>query len=280
MVLYLDQINFGKKFYAIITGKKIVYSKYARVNNFGDKFNLDLVRFFNAELIYVSSALKSQMVLTGSILGDYPRDFSGNILGAGFIADRYNRIDNSWKIDILRGPLSAKQCGAGKEVVYGDPGILASKIFPVNKEKVFEIGIIPHSRDLQLVNSLRWGNNVRIISPRQSPSNVAEEMKQCKCIASSSLHGLIFADSFRIPNIHLKFSDHVIGGFHKFDDYYLGMQAKPEHLLYSSILRIEDIVARCRLRYTEKFLNQRQEEIKKIIYSVIHKEDKVSSVPD
>lgn len=278
--LYLDQINFFKKVRARIFKKKMIYSKYSRINNFGDLYNIDLVRFFNAELIYVSSPLKSEMALTGSILGDYPRHFSGHILGAGFISKRYNRVGNNWNVKIIRGPLSAKQCGVFSEVEFGDPGILASQIYSSNCKKYYELGIVPHKRDFEIVKSLKLDKTVKIINPRQLPAKVAKEINQCRFIASSSLHGLIFADSFRIPNIHLKFSDNLIGGFHKFEDYYLGMEATPEHLVFTSTLAVEDIVKSCRLRYTGKFLYQRQEKIKIIISSVIHKEKKISSITE
>jgi len=271
MEINLGQINFFKRLRARILKKRIIYSKYSRINNFGDLYNIDIVRFFNAELIYVSSSLKSEMALTGSILGDYPRDFSGYILGAGFISKRYNRIGNNWKVKIIRGPLSAKQCGANN-VVFGDPGIMASQIFSFNSKKYYDLGIVPHKRDLEMVKGLKWDKSVKIINPRQVPAKVAKEINECRFIASSSLHGLIFADSFRIPNIHLKFSDQLTGGFHKFDDYYLGMEAVPEHLVFTSILTVEDIVHSCRLRYTTEFLYQRQEKIKKIISSVIHEQ--------
>lgn len=56
------------------------------------------------------------------------------------------------------------------------------------------------------------------------------------------------------------------------------MEATTEHLMFTSKLSVEDIVKSCRLGYTGKFLCQRQEKIKKIINSVIYKEDEFSKV--
>ena len=39
-------------------------------------------------------------------------------------------------------------------------------------------------------------------------------------ILSSSLHGLVAADSFGIPNIRMVCSDRIYGGDFKYDDYY------------------------------------------------------------
>tara|TARA_R100000306_G_C4376467_1_gene142127 strand:+ start:1523 stop:2389 length:867 start_codon:yes stop_codon:yes gene_type:complete len=270
MAFYLDSLNYFSLVKAKLKRKRIVYSHYARVNNFGDRFNKDLVRFFDAELIYVSSYKKSEMALTGSILGAYLRDFSGYIVGAGFILERYNRLNNNWKVKLIRGPLSAKQCGATAGVVYGDPGILASQIYTINKNKKYKLGILPHSRDVSIVKDIGFDKEILIIHPRRKPSEVAKDIQQCEFIASSSLHGLIFADSFRIPNIHIKFSDNVIGGLHKFNDYYLGMEATPDFINFSSNTTINNIIEKCSLRYSEAYLVSRQKEIKDIIHTTIY----------
>ena len=119
---------------------------------------------FNRQLIYVNSYKRSQCALTGSILGAYLRDFEGYILGAGFISSRYNRSGNSWKVRIIRGPLSAEQCKIGVEkVLYADPGILASEIYRVPVKKEFELGIVPHSKDVPIFKNMDFGNKVKII---------------------------------------------------------------------------------------------------------------------
>ena len=46
------------------------------------------------------------------------------------------------------------------------------------------------------------------------------QVASCDFIFSSSLHGLIAADSLGIPNKWVKFSDLVLGNGYKFKDYY------------------------------------------------------------
>ncbi|WP_169578128.1 polysaccharide pyruvyl transferase family protein [Salinimicrobium xinjiangense] len=221
-------------------------------------------------MIFASPA-ESETVLTGSILGNFKREFSGYLLGAGFISERYDRQRNQWKIKIIRGPLSGKRCDAPPEVLYADPGILASKIYPCQEKKKFKLGIVPHKRDIDFIKNLSCVAEIKIIDPRDHPFKVAKQIKQCHFIASSSLHGLIFADSFRIPNIHLRFGDRPVGGLFKFKDYYYGMDVDPEHLDYRPDLLVEEIIGRCKLRYTENYLVEKQQEIERIYNSVFSK---------
>src|SRR5690606_28609451 len=95
LVIYYKTVN-----------KKIIYSYFARVNNFGDMFNYDLINFFGFKLIHTTNEAKSNVALLGSILQMYTREFEGFILGSGFIDKRFNRNNNKWKIELIRGPLS------------------------------------------------------------------------------------------------------------------------------------------------------------------------------
>lgn len=49
--------------------------------------------------------------------------------------------------------------------------------------------------------------------------HIMDEIVKCEFVLSSSLHGIIFADSFGIPNAHMNVSTRVMGGSYKFDDY-------------------------------------------------------------
>jgi len=74
-LLFMFFVDILKIAYYKLVGQKIMYSYYARVNNFGDLFNKDLISYFNVKLIYVNNYKRSQASLLGSILGMYPREF-------------------------------------------------------------------------------------------------------------------------------------------------------------------------------------------------------------
>ncbi|MDB4561904.1 hypothetical protein N9185_00850, partial [bacterium] len=58
-----------------------------------------------------------------------------------------------------------------------------------------------------------------------------------------SLHGLIAADAYRIPNVWIKFSDNVIGGNFKFRDYRLSIGAgEPQPVAINPRVSAQDLI--------------------------------------
>jgi len=139
------------------------------------------------------------------------------------------------KILAVRGYYTGRNLeGKGYEFdrIYGDPGLLASKFYqPENNsfQKKYRLGIIPHlfEKKLKIINDFKDIDDIKIIDI-ENTDNLFEEMNSCENIASSSLHGLVFADSFQIPNTWIKLSDKIHGGEFKYLDYYSSLLSKKE----------------------------------------------------
>lgn len=128
----------------------------------------------------------------------------------------------------LRGQLSKKRVETitGKhlgDIVLCDGGILASKLLEQPPPKQYAVGVIPHFRQIdsgfvqQLANQY---TNAKIVDLREDPVKVIRDIASCETVISTSLHGLIVADSFHIPNIHLNITQGMRGDGFKFEDYY------------------------------------------------------------
>lgn len=70
------------------------------------------------------------------------------------------------------------------------------------------------------------GNNVLFINPKQFKkwNQFIDNILSCEYILSSSLHGIIIADAYKIPNIWISLTnnEHPDNNF-KFKDYYLSV---------------------------------------------------------
>lgn len=206
-----------------------VHCYYCDMPNAGDRFNVDLLAHYGYG-VDAATPDTAEIVCVGSVMGFLPPNFSGALMGAGFISeDCYNSLSDAM-VYAVRGHLSVARVGRRPMCTVGDPGLLAPKLYSVAKPTV-ALGLVPHYVDSQSpsVRALEVANphDVRIIDITGEPQDVIRQMSQCAAIASSSLHGLVFADAFRIPSVWMELSDRVIGGRFKFLDYYSVFYDRP-----------------------------------------------------
>jgi polysaccharide pyruvyl transferase len=194
--------------------------------NFGDQLApLLLERFANLRPSW-SPVCGADIVSVGSVLEHIPPLWTGWVLGTGKLYENSRLHLHTGTMTVLgvRGPLTARQCPAGTQML-GDPGLLAPDLLgDPDPEKLYDLGIVPHWSDAQLATDRRFfgsGWVTRVISPAQDPMTVIREISRCQKIVTSSLHGMIAADSFGIPRRFepaRNWSD-AQGGMFKFRDY-------------------------------------------------------------
>jgi len=121
--------------------------------------------------------------------------------------------------------------GVEYNVPLADAGLLADMFVESPIAKEYEIGLIPHMSQLEdpAIKGLLRIPGVHLIDIRRSAQEVINDIVQCESILSSSLHGLIFADSLHIPSLHILGDKALYGGNFKFEDYYssFGLTDRP-----------------------------------------------------
>lgn len=201
---------------------------YRKELNFGDLITPALLKHFGFTPVFTRPS-KARMAGAGSILEHLPEDFGGVILGSGFILEGSRMHFPRATILALRGELSRQRVGAPREVILGDPGLLASGLVSQKQQKKFVLGFVPHYQEkgnpLFAEFLKRLGASVSLIDPQQEALAVFSAIDQCEHILSSSLHGLIVADSLGIPNAWVA-AESLWGGRFKFDDYYSAFDLK------------------------------------------------------
>jgi len=194
--------------------------------NFGDDLNDTLIpNMFGVETLPADISFAS-FASIGSILHRFLKSFEPDIVlhanpihiwGSGFMFDE-DAATESFKTDMVfhavRGKLTRSIVSdiLGNEdmlsIPLGDPAILVSKYKPPNK-KIHKLGLVPHFLDLdnEYVKDLCNKQDVLLIDPGNEVERVLQDISSCQAILSSSLHGLIIADSYCIPNMWVTFSD-------------------------------------------------------------------------
>jgi pyruvyltransferase len=160
------------------------------------------------------------VVACGSILNW--ANAKSTVWGAG-LASWTDGVPGAGQILAVRGPLSrlrARACGVPCPQVYGDPALLLPRFYKPQPKVEFDFGVVPHYVDLFRAHEWFGGNRaVRIIDPLQPVERVIDQMLSCGAILSSSLHGLIVADAYGIPNAWVRMSSSIGGDGMKYWDY-------------------------------------------------------------
>jgi pyruvyltransferase len=201
--------------------------------NFGDLLTPVLLERIGLRPVY-SEKQDADVVSVGSILNNLPEDYHGYIVGSGLISDTVRRFPNA-KILAVRGELTRERIGAPRSTKLGDPGLLADKLIK-SGNKQYTLGIIPHfidKSDLRIQEIFQHNrNDVLIIDVQRKPKEVIQDIDKCEYILSSSLRGIIVADSLKIPNGWIVLSEKVIGNGFKFYDHSsaLRIKCKPNYL--------------------------------------------------
>lgn len=204
--------------------------------NFGDQLTPLLLRHYGLHPVHARPEF-SRVAGVGSIVEHLPAAYQGVILGSGCIKASSACALTRARILAVRGPLTLRQMGLeGSNTVMGDPGLLAPRLNFPRQQKKYVLGVVPHYVDREqpafLKVAERLGARVATIDVRRAPEEVFQAIDECEHIVSSSLHGLITADSLGIPTGWLE-SPRVLGGRHKFDDYYgaLGLTGERSYQL-------------------------------------------------
>lgn len=246
---YADDADFGPT--------TINFYYYNDWPNFGDSLSQRLVAKLSGARVVHTPFASAEMMGAGSLFSSGERLFgtedkpmeSGKpvlrVWGSGFLSAeipegrlyRYrdmivHAVRGQKTLDVLR---KVGYVASDEDPALGDPGLLYADLFPESKtaEKKHDIALIPHRHDqvaaLKLAEVLRaQGYSVVYVDVMLSePRDIILQIAESRKVLSSSLHGIIVADSLGVPNRRLVFNDFANCpqcqrsiSHYKFEDYY------------------------------------------------------------
>ncbi|MFI8378753.1 polysaccharide pyruvyl transferase family protein [Leeuwenhoekiella sp. NPDC079379] len=203
-------------------------SSTSNFKNFGDEVGpYILIKLFKAKVNWVvhPSMRRYKYFIThylsaGSIISE--AKMNSVVWGSGIMFENQEVKDANFIA--VRGPYTKSRLeslGYSVPNILGDPALLLPLCYNPVCQNGFEIGVIPHYVDYERVNkAFRYSSQVKVINLKTDQiEEVIRQIKQCKLILSSSLHGLIVPNAYGITAIWVKFSDHLGGDGIKFKDY-------------------------------------------------------------
>ncbi len=201
-----------------------------KLRNFGDVLNSELIRLItgNEPNIVNNSFINPDnediYMVIGSVIGWSTKETI--IWGTGKMSDTDATMfkEKPKKILAVRGKLTREELikrGFKCPKVYGDPALLMPKFYKPRMDKKYDLSIIPHHIDRELIPVLKKQfKKTHFIDITGDIYQVIDEICASQRVMSSALHGLIMADAYGIPNIWIQLSEKVLGRGFKFRDYF------------------------------------------------------------
>jgi pyruvyltransferase len=229
---------------------------WAEIPNWGDAINPILIEWLSGRKVLLATYLVRPASwpvysVIGSVIGA-SNAATLEVWGSGCKAETSTFRRPPAKIHAVRGPatreLILKQ-GLPCPAIYGDPALLFPRYYHPDVPKQHDLGIIPHFKDRRdpAVLALREQPGVHIIDILGDPKSVVDQICACRTIASSSLHGVIAADAYRVPSVWIEFSADIGGGGFKFRDYFRSVgrgDRAPVHVSsVTSVQQIQDSIS-------------------------------------
>jgi len=201
--------------------------------NWGDAINPVLVRdLYGKKLVHINTIFNIFRLpvysCVGSIINVFPKNKKIIIWGSGVANPDLPLKFIPNDVRAVRGPLTLeylRKHGVDCNPVFGDPVLLLKRIYnPTSIEKKYKYGIICHYEDITpeldrgIIND-ETILKINIIQDLSNPYLIINQVLSCEKIVSSSLHGLILADLYEVPNSWVFFKNFEKSTF-KFFDYY------------------------------------------------------------
>lgn len=197
---------------------------WSQRKNFGDQLAPYLVEHFAQTSVQWATPEDADLVAAGSVLQHLPTTWTGTVCGAGKLHTGSLALPLA-RFLAVRGRLTAAGLGLSPGGVrLGDPVLLIDELV-ARPAACWDLGIVPHWTDDILIKRfthLASKYDVAIISPRDDPLVVVQQIAACRKIVSSSLHGVIVADAYGIPRRAERFPrmySQWEGGEYKWHDY-------------------------------------------------------------
>ena len=185
-------------------------------SNFGDALSpLIISKILGRNTVYATPS-RADIMGIGSVLGHashmWRRPLLGRtnplyVWGTGTLLP-VRVCTRFMKFLAVRGSKTRDLLRLDYNMSLGDPGLLASLLLPNKPQPRFSVGVIPHWEErshpvtLESIQRIPHSKLIDVTSPY--PLETIRTIASCESVLSSSLHGLVVADAFGVPNARFR----------------------------------------------------------------------------
>jgi pyruvyltransferase len=194
------------------------------IKNFGDFLSPLIISLLSNKRVRHSNS-SGKLLALGSIF--FALRNNDTVWGSGFLNAKHIQFASECsrvKYLAVRGPETRKLLIKNQidcPEVYGDPSLLFPLLVRNNIEKKYRIGIVPHFSHYKLFcDAIKGDDQIHIVDVEKPLLEVIHSILSCEIILSTSLHGIIFSESYGIPALMLTIGKPLHGDLFKFEDYF------------------------------------------------------------
>ncbi len=208
---------------------------YNKEQNFGDAISQTVVGHVAGRDVVWAGHHKCEMYALGSLMTmvknnqKEPRLRGGKpfVWGTGAMSglSSLNFLEHV-RVALVRGPITAALMKRDDRL-FGDTGLLIADALGAAPEREDVVGLVPHMHfadDPKFIKIAQDNPRIKLIDVRDADAHkVVRDIASCAHVISQSLHGLITADAYGIPNTWLDPLGIHGGPMLKFHDYAAGI---------------------------------------------------------
>jgi succinoglycan biosynthesis protein ExoV len=194
---------------------KLFYYRYPEgSSNFGDHLNPWLWEQLLPDILDEDE--NTIFVGIGTVLNSdlLPKAHRTAVFSSGVGYGTLPKVESSWSIYCVRGPLSAQALGVRNELAVTDGAILVRRLFNTTNRKVTRFAYMPHYSHAeyggQTWNSICKDLGFGYIDPRWPVEQVLSSINQTEILLTEAMHGAIVADAFRVHWIPINTGPHIL----------------------------------------------------------------------
>lgn len=223
-------------------------------SNWGDDINSFFLKEISKrpiilyhECLLTKILKKENYVVIGSTI-DMLVNSQSIIWGAGLMNEYPKKLVKPQRICAVRGPKTREILlthGIQCPPIYGDPALLLPLYYRPKSRKKYRIGIIPHYTEKDFIpEQISTNSNIHYIKIQGYLNwlDFIEEVYACEYIISSSLHGLIIAEAYKIPSKWIEFKDAPQRSRFKYHDFYASINKKAQPYIIDETTTIESLL--------------------------------------